>query len=127
MDPLVKIFLKALAFQETRANSTVSNETHMAIFSLLQYRQNEKVLRSFVHKKNAREQPLWGIVVPQIEMFSEITKNSQETVRDAATFSKFVSICQIFRRALKFHKWAPYGKSSTREDHVATNAWSGKR
>ena len=35
MDSLVKIFLKFLSLQETRASSTVSNETNVAIKIIL--------------------------------------------------------------------------------------------
>ena len=92
-----KSFLKFRIFQETRASSIVSSETNRAdkiilnVFGIAMY---TKLKSCMVF--STQEKSLWAATLryscPEKELSSEITENFQETILDAATFSKLLLV-----------------------------------
>ena len=75
-----------------------------------------------------------GYSYPQIELPSEITKNSKETIHDTAIFSKLLLVMDNLSKHLtNFPKdfWilqmSLLWLNPPRKDHLVTNAWSGPK
>ena len=93
----VKRFLTSYSFQETRASSTVSSEinrAHTIILNIsgvaMQTKLKSRMVHSIQEKSSRAATSRYSF--PQIDLSSEITEKSQETIHDAATFSKLLLV-----------------------------------
>ena len=89
----VKSFLKSHSFWETKASSTVSFETNRGkkiILYILGVAMYTKLISRMVLRTQEKSSltALLRYSYPQIELSSKITRDSQETIHNAATFLK---------------------------------------
>ena len=96
----VKSFLKSHSFQEIKASNTISCEANRGdkvILNTFGVAMQTKLISCIV--LSTQEKSLSTIFLryscPQIELSSEITENSKETIHDAATFLKLTfKVCK---------------------------------
>ena len=111
----VKSFLKSYSFQETRASSTASSETNRTdkiILNIFGVAMKKKLKSRMVF--STQEKNSWSATLrygcPQIGLSSEIIECFQETILDAATFSKLLLVMDnLFENLPNFQKyfWIP--------------------
>ena len=94
----VKSFSKSHSLQETKASSTVSSETNRGDKIIVGVVIYTKLIRRMVLSTQEKSSSTATLrySCPQIELSSENTENSQETIHEAATFLKLVLVMDNF-------------------------------